>query len=81
MVYLGFDVHERLSRAHKETTVSKSMVVVGIMFSLFAAYHTYEDLPGESAPLEIHLVPIAVLVYALYEYRRLIQEASSVSLG
>lgn len=80
MIYFGFDVHERLSHAHKETTISKSMIVVGILFFLLAAYHIYADLLGGGVPLIIHLVPIAVLAYALYEYRRLIHEASSASV-
>jgi putative effector of murein hydrolase len=56
------------------------MAAVGIMFFLLAAYHIYEDFLGAGAPIEVHLVPIIVLIYALYEYRRLIREAASASL-
>ncbi len=79
VIYFGYDVHDRLSKARKETTVSKSMIVVGALFFLLGAYHVYTDSLGASPPLVIHLVPIAVLVYAVYEYRRLLREASSTS--
>jgi drug/metabolite transporter (DMT)-like permease len=45
------------------------MIVVGTFFFLLAAYHIYSDLQGAESSLVIQLVPIAVLFYALYEYR------------
>jgi hypothetical protein len=79
LAYFGIDVHTRLSQAHKETTVSKSMIVVGILFFLLALYHIHEDLLGVEPSMAIHLVPIGVLAYGVFEYRRLVLEARSAS--
>jgi di/tricarboxylate transporter len=79
LAYFGIDVHTRLSQAHKETTVSKSMIVVGILFFLLALYHIHEDLLGAEPSMAIHLVPIGVLAYGVFEYRRLVREARSAS--
>jgi uncharacterized membrane protein YiaA len=79
LAYFGVDVHARLSQANRETTVSKSMIVVGILFFLLALFHIHEDLLGAEPSVAIHLVPLGVLAYAVYEYRRLIRETKSAS--
>jgi hypothetical protein len=75
IIYLGIDSHQALAAANKETTVSKSMILVGGAFFLLAGYHIYEDLDGVTIPVILHLVPLLVLSYAIYEYRRLMREA------
>lgn len=77
LVYFGIDVRRRLSVANKETTVSKSMIVVGLLFLLLGAFHVHEDLLGAEISSALHIVPLLVLAYGGYEYRRLIREAQS----
>jgi len=75
LVYFGFEVHRKLSQLQKGTTVSKSMIVVGVAFILLSVFHIHEDLLGAPLAPAVHLVPLLILGYAVYEYRRLIHEA------
>lgn len=69
-------MHQRMSRANKATTVSRSMIAVGALFLVLAALHVHEDLLGAEPSTLTHLVPFAVLLYAVYEYRKMLREAT-----
>jgi predicted acyltransferase len=77
IVYFGWDAHQRLKIAKKETTVPKSLIMVGIIFLMLAAYHIYSDMSGAPISLAYHLSILIVLAYAVYEYRKLIRQAHS----
>jgi hypothetical protein len=72
LVYLGFDVHERLSAMNVETKYTIYMIFIGAAFFLAAAFHIHEGLRGAPFTPAIHITPLVVLPFAIYECRRLL---------
>jgi multisubunit Na+/H+ antiporter MnhG subunit len=72
LIYFGFDAYHRFSLASKPTGVSKSMIIVGVVFLALAVEQIHQDI---LMPL-VHIVPVIVLLYAAYEYRKLIRESA-----
>lgn len=77
LIYFGIDVYIRLRMAGEQPALSYSMLIVGSIFFILMQYHVWNDLSGSNPEPNWadHIVPIIVLAYAIYEYRRLIRRA------
>lgn len=77
LIYFGIDVYIRLRIAGEKPALSYSMLIVGGIFFALMQYHIWNDLSGSHSDLNWadHVVPIIVLAYAIYEYRRLVLRA------